>query len=264
MRTSKYTSVLASSLLAVGLAASANAEPRLPWVQMESTSVMLGVGGQSGDGLLRLPNLGTNCAYPFKVDGFGAGLHVGVSKVSASGVVENMTRLADLNGDYNATQGEATVIAGAGAISMQNRGNHVVIGLQSNTRGIALGFGAQGMSIKMAEPANDAPRVYVLEFGFDKDWVGQESRAKLAQATDAWKCRFANIEVVGHTDSVGNEDANLELAGKRAQAVRDYLIGAGFNPSRITTHAAGAAEPLVDLGPGMRARVNRAVVLYVH
>ena len=263
MRAFKYTPLVASSLLALAAAAPANAEPSQPWVEIESTSVMLGVGGQSGDGMLRLPNLGTNCAYPFKVDGFGAGLHVGISKVSASGVVEHMTRLADLTGNYNATQGEATLIAGAGAISMKNRANPVVIGLQSNTRGVALGFGAQGMAIQLAEPPTDAPRVFVLEFGFNKDWIGQESRAKLAQAIEAWKCRFVNIEVVGHTDTVGKEDENLELANLRAKAVRDYLIGAGVVPTRITTRSAGAAEPLEETGPGVRDRANRAVVLRV-
>jgi hypothetical protein len=41
---------------------------------------MVGIGGQSGEGQLTLPNLGTNCVYPFKVAGFGAGVQVGISK----------------------------------------------------------------------------------------------------------------------------------------------------------------------------------------
>jgi hypothetical protein len=89
-----------------------------PWVEMESTSFSLGLGGQSGEGILRLPNLGTNCTYPFKVDGFGARIKVGISKVNASGPVSGVTRLADLAGDYNATEGDVTLIAGAGAVSM--------------------------------------------------------------------------------------------------------------------------------------------------
>lgn len=265
MRVMKYTPILASSLLALAAAAPAVAQTQtLPQVEMETTSVMLGVGGQSGDGLLRLPNLGTNCAYPFKVDGFGAGIQVGVSKVSAAGAVQNMSDLAELAGDYSSTQGQATLVAGAGGISMKNRNNNVQMSLASQTQGVALGFGAQGMTVKMSVPPVHAPKVYILEFGFNKDWIGQDSRAKLAQAIDAWKCRFVNVQLVGHTDTVGREDKNLELAAKRAKAVQDFLVGAGLNPSRITVRSAGADEPLVTLPRGQqRARINRAVVLYI-
>ena len=84
---------------------------------MESTSVMVGIGGQKGDGQLNLPNLGSNCVYPFKVSGFGAGIQVGVAKIAASGPVKNLTRLEDFPGDYGATEGQATVIGGGGGSS---------------------------------------------------------------------------------------------------------------------------------------------------
>jgi hypothetical protein len=42
---------------------------------------MVGIGGQKGDGQLNLPNLGSNCVYPFKVGGFGAGIQVGVRRL---------------------------------------------------------------------------------------------------------------------------------------------------------------------------------------
>jgi hypothetical protein len=107
MQPLKYLPVVAVSLLAIAGGAPAIAQTQnLPWVQMETMSVNAGIGGQSGDGLLHLPNLGTNCSYPFTVSGFGAGIQVGISKVSASGPVANMTRVSDLSGDYGATEGE--------------------------------------------------------------------------------------------------------------------------------------------------------------
>src|SRR3954453_8880584 len=84
----------------------------LPSIEMVSTSVNAGIGTQSGSGVLRLPNLGTNCAYPFTVNGFGAGIRVGVSRASAAGVVANMTRISDFAGNYAATESEATRLAG--------------------------------------------------------------------------------------------------------------------------------------------------------
>src|SRR5580693_1749787 len=95
MPLSKFTSAFTSFPLALTFAVSAFAqEPPLPTIEMVSTSVNVGIGGQSGDGVLRLPNLGTNCAYRFKVDGFGAGIKVGISKVTATGPVVGMTKVA--------------------------------------------------------------------------------------------------------------------------------------------------------------------------
>lgn len=107
------------------------------------SAINVGIGGQSGDGVLRLPNLGTNCEYPFKVCGFGAGVHVGVAKVSASGAIQNMTRVSELTGNYSAAQGDATIRAGGGAISTKNNRNNVSIDLKSATQGLSLGFGGQ-------------------------------------------------------------------------------------------------------------------------
>src|SRR3954469_16130960 len=106
----------------------------LPSIEMVSTSVNAGLGGQSGNGVLRLPNLGTNCAYPFKVSGFGAGIRVGISRASAVGGVANRRRVADLAGNYSATEGEATLFAGQASSTLKNKQNDVVIGLKAQTQ----------------------------------------------------------------------------------------------------------------------------------
>ena len=94
MNFTKYAAAALLSFIAVG-AAPAYAQTNNPWVELEAFLAMAGIGGGSGDGQLHLPNLGTNCAYPFTVSGFGAGVKVGVSKVWASGPVNNLTRLED-------------------------------------------------------------------------------------------------------------------------------------------------------------------------
>ena len=245
MRPLQYT-IPAGFLLAFAAASPALAQaPNFPYVEIETTSVNVGVGGQSGDGILRLPNLGTNCTYPLKVSGFGAGIQLGISKASASGGVANMTRVSDLSGDYTAAEGQVTILAGGGGTSMKNNRNNVTLQLKSNTQGLNIGFGGQGMSIRVAEPPVNAPRTYVLEYGYNKDWVGQEGRPVLDRVVRGWKCRYAKIWLFGHTDTTGREDANLDLSGKRAAAARDYLVGAGVNPERIGIVAQGENHPLV-------------------
>ncbi len=263
MRPLKYT-IPAGFLLAFAAGSPALAQgPNFPYIEIETTSVHVGVGGQSGDGILRLPNLGTNCTYPLQVSGFGAGIQLGISKASASGGVANMTRVSDLSGDYTAAQGEATILAGGGGTSMKNNRNNVTLQLKSNTQGLNIGFGGQGMSIRVAEQPVNAPRTYVLEYGYNKDWVGQEGRPVLDQVVRGWKCRYARIWLFGHTDTTGREDANLDLSGKRAAAARDYLVGAGVNPERIGIVAQGENHPMVATAQGVRLRSNRAVVVVI-
>lgn len=235
----------------------------MPSIEMESTSVNIGIGGQSGAGILRLPNLGTNCTYPFKVSGFGAGLHVGVSKARAEGVVANLTKVADLSGSYSATTSEATLIAGAGSTSMKNDGNNVLIGLKSQTEGLGLGFGGQGMTIDVAEPAVTAQKSYILTFGFNKSHVNQEARVALDQLVRAWKCHYANILLYGNTDTVGKESTNLNLSELRALAVRDYLVRAGVVPARVRSQPKGESSPIVPTGNDVRLRNNRNVIAVV-
>ncbi len=260
---SRNMPIFGAFLAAVAAGPALAQAPNFPYVQLETTSINVGVGGQSGDGVVRLPNLGTNCEYPLRVSGFGAGVHVGVSKVSASGAVQNMMHIADLSGDYTAAQGDATILAGGGAISMKNNRNNVSIDLKSNTQGLSLGFGGQGMRIQVAAPMVHAPKTYVLQFGFNKTWVNADSRAALDQLIRAWKCQYANIWLFGHTDTTGKEDANLKLAEERASAVRDYLVGAGIVPTRVGIVAKGENSPIVATANNVRLRSNRAVVVVV-
>jgi outer membrane immunogenic protein len=254
--------------LALGAAPSAIAQTppaatAEPWVQLQATSAMLGIGGGSGEGQLTLPNLGTNCVYPFTVSGFGVGIQVGISKISAAGPVQNLTRLEDFPGSYSASGGQATIVAGGGGTTLKNNANAVTMQLTAQTAGLNIGVNTAGVTINMPVPPVNAPRVLVLEFGFDKDWLNKENKGKLDQLLAAWKCRFTTIQIDGHTDAVGKEDANLQLSVNRATAVRDYIIGAGVWPTRIEPLAAGENNQQVATYNGARLRANRVVVVTI-
>jgi outer membrane protein OmpA-like peptidoglycan-associated protein len=61
----------------------------------------------------------------------------------------------------------------------------------------------------------------------------------------------ATIEIQGHTDSTGSADLNRAISMLRADAVREYLIGKGIDPARMT--AIGYGE---DLPVGNNATVE--------
>jgi outer membrane protein OmpA-like peptidoglycan-associated protein len=260
----RYAAVAFVGSLAVGLPASAqNPPPNGPWAQIETSSAIVGIGGASGDGQLTLPNLGTNCVYPFKVSGFGAGIQVGISRAGAAGPVTGMTKLEDFPGNYSATHGEATILAGAAGTTMKNNADDVAMALTSQTQGLNIGISGQGMTINMPVPPPDAPRTLVLEFGYNKDWLNKANKAKLDELLATWKCRYGNIKIVGHTDAVGKEDTNLQLSINRATAVRDYILGAGVYPARLEPLAAGENNQQVSTYQGQRLRANRVVVVTI-
>jgi len=58
--------------------------------------------------------------------------------------------------------------------------------------------------------------------------------------------RSSYIEVIGHTDDVGDDDYNQELSEQRAESVRNYLVGAGVDASKMVTVGAGESMPIAS------------------
>ena len=54
----------------------------------------------------------------------------------------------------------------------------------------------------------------------------------------------ARIKIIGHTDSVGSDDANQRLSEGRAKAVRDDLIKRGISEDRLEFEGRGESEPI--------------------
>jgi outer membrane protein OmpA-like peptidoglycan-associated protein len=62
--------------------------------------------------------------------------------------------------------------------------------------------------------------------------------------------------VEGHTDSVGSDQANLELSIRRAEAARQFLVTQGVDGARLTTAGYGELR-LIPGVPGTDARQRR-------
>jgi outer membrane protein OmpA-like peptidoglycan-associated protein len=71
------------------------------------------------------------------------------------------------------------------------------------------------------------------------------------------------ITVEGHTDSRGNEEHNQLLSKQRADAVRDYLVGQGVKPERITTVGYGETRPVASNDTAEGRANNRRVEIVI-
>ena len=68
-----------------------------------------------------------------------------------------------------------------------------------------------------------------------------------------------NIQVVGHTDDIGEVDANLKLSIDRAMSVEKYLIEKGIKISRVISTGFGESKPIATNETEEGKQQNRRV-----
>jgi len=70
----------------------------------------------------------------------------------------------------------------------------------------------------------------------------------------------ATIDIIGHTDDLGNAEKNQILSEQRAQIVADYLVTQGLDKSRIRTKGYGGTKPIyVNPATEKERALNRRV-----
>lgn len=70
-----------------------------------------------------------------------------------------------------------------------------------------------------------------------------------------------HVMIEGHTDNVGNRDANIRLAKARADAVRTYLVSKGIDARRLGTVGYGPDQPVATNDTAEGRAQNRRVQL---
>jgi len=91
-----------------------------------------------------------------------------------------------------------------------------------------------------------------VQFDFDSAELLPPARAQLDALAEGIKLLAPDQRVLieGHTDATGNDDYNLALSQRRAEAVRQYLIKAhGFDQRRLEAVGLGKARPLDPADP---------------
>ena len=109
----------------------------------------------------------------------------------------------------------------------------------------------------------DASVPTVVYFGFDKDNITDDAATVLAQQA-AWLNSNTNAKVnlAGHTDAVGSNEYNDDLAMRRARAVENFLIQNGVNPAQMQT-VVSRGEYELAVQTESRERLNRRVTTSV-
>jgi outer membrane protein OmpA-like peptidoglycan-associated protein len=102
-------------------------------------------------------------------------------------------------------------------------------------------------------------------FATNKWDVLPAAQVKLDQVAEALKSQQDDSKMVveGHTDSQGDDKHNLELGQKRADSVRNYLVGKGVKAEHITAVGIGEGRPVADNNSAEGRANNRRVEIII-
>ena len=103
-------------------------------------------------------------------------------------------------------------------------------------------------------------------FDFDKDVLKEQGKAELHNLGEYIKGKgitVADIDVIGHTDSIGSEEYNQDLSERRAGAVRDYLVANGVAADIIDVSGKGETAPVASNDTDEGRAKNRRVDIHV-
>jgi outer membrane protein OmpA-like peptidoglycan-associated protein len=119
-------------------------------------------------------------------------------------------------------------------------------------------FGA-ALSAIPARPAS-----FLLYFVTGTDELTEQSKGEMQRVLDELRRRpLPDIQVIGHSDSVGADLENDSLSLQRADKLRSEMLGLGIPAARIRAAGRGEREPLVPTADGVDEPRNRRVEINV-
>lgn len=183
----------------------------------------------------------------------------------------------------NKTQKGAAIGAGAGgtigALIGHSAGNTalgaIIGGAVGGTAGALIGH---KMDKQAAEIKQTVPGASVIRQGegilvkFDSGILFDIDKTNLKAAAQTNLHNLAaslqnnpqtNITIIGHTDTTGSSEHNMDLSIRRAQSVRSFLVADKVSSSRLTTIGKGSTEPIASNATTAGRAQNRRVEIVI-
>jgi peptidoglycan-associated lipoprotein len=108
------------------------------------------------------------------------------------------------------------------------------------------------------------PQRFTVFFTFESDQLTDQSQALIPEILAAVKEHAVqDVVVIGHTDTMGTQQANFGLGLKRAMMVRNLLVEAGLDGSTIDVTSVGELDLLVKTRDETPEPRNRRVDIAV-
>ncbi|HEY8077485.1 MAG TPA: OmpA family protein [Labilithrix sp.] len=85
------------------------------------------------------------------------------------------------------------------------------------------------------------------------------AQQRLGDIAAALKDTDRSVVIVGHTDSVGNDEQNMALSRSRAESVRSFVVTHGVPADRVRAEGMGKTQPIADNATAEGRANNRRV-----
>jgi len=108
------------------------------------------------------------------------------------------------------------------------------------------------------------PSHFVLYFEKGSDILTPKSQVQYRDVfSDIQRRSVYEVEVIGHTDTLGNPPHNQQLSMSRAEMIRDRLVKDGLNPKSISVAGRGQLDLAVVTADQVAEPRNRRVEITV-
>lgn len=115
---------------------------------------------------------------------------------------------------------------------------------------------ARGLIVNLSDVLFDSGKTTLMS-------GAREKLSKLAGILLAYPGAY-QMEIEGHTDSVGSEIFNMNLSRGRAESVRDYMLENGIKSEHmISARGFGESKPVADNETAAGRQVNRRVEIVI-
>ncbi|MCV6637780.1 OmpA family protein [Candidatus Albibeggiatoa sp. nov. NOAA] len=116
----------------------------------------------------------------------------------------------------------------------------------------------------------DVPRVEILSsditFAFDSYRLTAQGQGELGSIVDQILSnfdKFSSVALTGHTDAIGSSRYNQTLSERRANAVKQFLVGRGIPVDQVSAQGKGESSPVASNSTREGRAQNRRVEVFV-
>ncbi len=117
---------------------------------------------------------------------------------------------------------------------------------------------------KLAAQEPIKPQSFILNFFSGSVELTEDSIARLPDVITAMQQDDpVEVNIIGHSDAVGDEDYNYQLSLERAQIVHDLLIAQAPWLTRVFVQSHGENDPLIPTADNVAEPRNRRVEILI-
>ena len=135
------------------------------------------------------------------------------------------------------------------------------------TRGFSLGRRApqppRRARVGAVRSSDADSRTDAVFFALDSAELSPAMRARLNPLAETLVAGRQDVRIEGHADPSGPSDYNVRLAGRRAEAVRDYLESRGVARDRMILVSWGSSQPAAAGSAADAGQLSRRVELHL-